>query len=140
MNKPAPEFNLLSLKGDRVLLSSLRGKVVVLNFWATWCGPCIQELPHLQEFYTRNKDKAKIAVLAVTTDENRALVDPFIKKNKYTFNVLFDEGLRGPYEVRGIPTTYIIDSAGNLRVRMVGFNANEKLVPYLEGLVAELAK
>jgi hypothetical protein len=54
--------------------------------------------------------------------------------------VLFDEGLRGPYEVRGIPTTYIIDPEGNLRVRMVGFNTSEKLVPYLEQLVAEYAK
>ncbi len=139
LNKPAPDFELLSLKGNRVKLSSLRGKVVILNFWATWCGPCNQELPHLQEFYEKNKNNSRVALLAVTTDENRALVEPFIKDRNYTFEVLFDESLRDKYEIRGIPTTYVIDPKGNLRIRMVGFNPNEPLVPYLESLVKELS-
>lgn len=137
IDKPMPDFDLLSLTGERVTLASLRGKVVIMNFWATWCGPCRLELPHVQEFYEKTKNDPGVAVVAVTTDENRALVAPFMRQFKYTFPVLFDEGLRAKLEIRGIPTTFIIDPAGMIRLRMVGFNAHEPLVPYLEKLVAD---
>ncbi len=133
----APDFDLLNVKGGRVSLASLRGKVVVINFWATWCGPCIAELPHFQEFYDKMKDDPGVALFAITTDENRSLVDPFLKKNNYTFPVLFDENVRGKFGVRGIPATFIIDPSGMTRLRMVGFNQNEPLVPYLTKLTAQ---
>ncbi len=136
IDKPLPDFEMLSLAGERVSSSSLRGKVAIVNFWATWCGPCRKELPHLQEFYEKTKNDPGVAVLAITTDENRALVAPFIRQQKYTFPVLFDEGLRTKLEIRGIPTTFIVDPGGTIRLRMVGFNSNEPLVPYLQELVA----
>jgi thiol-disulfide isomerase/thioredoxin len=135
LDTPAPDFNLLSLKGEHVTLASIRGKVAIVNFWATWCGPCIAELPHFQEFADQMRRDPGVVVLAVTTDENRALVEPFIKSKGYTFTVLYDEGLRAALGVRGIPATFVIDPKGILRLRMIGFNANEPLVPYLTKLV-----
>ncbi len=137
INEPAPDFNLLNPQGGRVSLASLKGKVVVLNFWATWCGPCIAELPHFQEFYDQVKNDPGVALYAITTDENRGLVGPFLKKNNYSFPVLFDEGVRAKFGVRGIPATFILDPNGMTRLRMVGFNQNEPLVPYLTRLVTE---
>ena len=132
-----PPFALRDISGKEHKLADYRGKVVVLNFWATWCGPCIQELPHLQEFYGRARNDKAVEVLAVTTDENRALVEPFVRSRGFTFPVAFDEGLRAQLEVRGIPATFVIDPAGVIRLRMIGFNPNEPLVPYLERLVEQ---
>jgi len=137
LNEPAPDFSLKATDGRTVRLSSFKGKVVILNFWATWCGPCNLELPHLQEFYDKHKEHKDVALLTISTDENRALVEPFLRRKGYSFPVLYDDGLRTPFKVRGIPTTFIIDPSGRIRVRMVGFNPNEPLVPYLEKLVNE---
>ena len=137
INEPAPDFTLMSVKGERVSLASLRGKVVIINFWATWCHSCIDELPHFQEYYDSVKNDPGVALFAITTDENRGLVDPFLVKRHFTFPVLFDENIRTKFGVRGIPATFIIDPQGMTRLRMVGFNPNEPLVPYLARLVAE---
>lgn len=137
IDKPSPDFSMLSLTGERVTLASIKGKVAVVNFWATWCGPCIKELPHFQEFHEKMKGDPGVVVLAVTTDENRALVQPFISKNKYTFTVLYDEGLKSELGIRGIPATFVIDPKGIIRLRMIGFNNNEPLVPYLTKLVQQ---
>jgi len=137
LNEPAPDFELKATNGQTVRLSSFKGRVVILNFWATWCGPCNLELPHLQEFYDKHKERNDVALLTISTDENKALVEPFLRKKGFTFPVLYDDGLRAQFKVRGIPTTFIIDPSGRIRVRMVGFNPNEPLVPYLEKLVNE---
>ncbi|MGQ9721232.1 MAG: redoxin domain-containing protein [Candidatus Jordarchaeum sp.] len=135
IDEPAPDFELRSVEGKMVKLSSFSGKVVVLNFWATWCGPCNLELPHLQKLYEGIKHSNYATILTINTDENRALVEPFLRKNNYSFPVLYDDGYRTRFKVRGIPTTFIIDPSGRIRVRMVGFNPNEPLVPYLEELI-----
>jgi peroxiredoxin/predicted Zn-dependent protease len=137
IDEPAPDFELKSLDRKIVRLSSFRGKVVILNFWATWCGPCNQELPHLQELYEKMKNDDGVAILTITSDENRALVEPFVRRKKYTFPVLYDEGVRSKYGVRGIPSTFIIDPMGTIRLRMVGYNQNEPLVPYLEKVIEQ---
>ena len=113
IDKPAPDFSLMGLTGSRVTKASLKGKVAIVNFWATWCGPCIKELPHFQEFHEKMKGDPGVAVLAITTDENRALVEPFIRKNRYTFTVLYDEGLKSDLGIRGIPATFVIDPEGH---------------------------
>lgn len=141
INKPAPEFDLVSLTGEKLSLSSLKGKLVIMNFWATYCGPCIKELPHLQEFYEKIKNDSNISVITINCDKNPAFAAPFIRKNNYTFPVLYaDADLRENYGVRGIPTTFIIDAKGEIKLRMVGFNSEEPFVPYLESLVEKYSK
>jgi len=141
INKPAPEFELVSLSGEKVSLSSLKGKLVIMNFWATYCGPCIKELPHLQEFYEMVKNETNVSVITINCDKNPAFAEPFIRKNNYTFPVLYaDADLRENYGVRGIPTTFIIDAAGEIKLRMVGFNSEEPFVPYLKSLVEKYSK
>ncbi len=109
------------LDGSVVRLSENKGRVVLINFWATWCVPCLYELPHVQKLYERYRNKG-LTVLAISTDFDRARVKPFVRKNGYTFPVLFaDPGVQSDYEVRSIPTTYLIDGKGRLRFMQMGY-------------------
>lgn len=141
INKPAPEFELVRLNGAKLSLSSLKGKLIIMNFWATYCGPCIKELPHLQELYDKIKDEGNTIIITINCDKNPAFAEPFVRKNNYTFPVLYaDSDLRENYGVRGIPTTFIIDATGEIKLRMVGFNPEEPFVPYLESLIAKYSE
>jgi thiol-disulfide isomerase/thioredoxin len=122
-----------SLEGESVDLSKLQGKVVLIDFWATWCGPCKASFPYLQKVYAKFKDNAKVVFLAVDTWERLkdvpSTVDnakKFIADNKYTFPVLIDEiankRVSEKYEVEGIPTKFLIDKKGNVAFRSVGFS------------------
>jgi thiol-disulfide isomerase/thioredoxin len=128
VNKPAVEFALKDIQGNLVKLSDLRGKVVVVDFWATWCGPCKASFPYLQKVYDKYKENTKVAILALNTWENESgakqeeLVKKFMAENKYTFPVLYDEGFVEKYGVEGIPTKFIIDKKGNIQFRTIGFD------------------
>ena len=110
---PAVDFNLLDLNGNKVVLSGLKGKIVFLNFWATWCSPCREEMPSMQKLYTRFKDK-DFAMVAVSLNEPASVVEKFFKDYNLTFTALLDSDgeLMTPYGVRAIPATYIIDRDG----------------------------
>jgi thiol-disulfide isomerase/thioredoxin len=133
VNKPAIDFALKNLEGKVVKLSDLRGKVVVLDFWATWCGPCKASFPYLQQVYNKYKDNPKVVILALNTWENVSgkeredLVKKFIAENKYTFPVLYDEGFVEKYGVEGIPTKFFIDKKGMIQFKTIGFTG-EKMV------------
>ncbi len=119
---PAPEFSLPTLSGKSVRLSDLRGKVVLLNFWATWCVPCRTEMPAIEELYQRQKDRG-LEVVAVNLDKlSTAGVEAFVKEVAVTFPVVLDPSWSTAlaYRVLGLPTTYLIDRAGNVVVREVG--------------------
>lgn len=107
----APEFTLKNLEGEDVSLSDYRGKHVFLNFWATWCGYCDQEMPDLQKIYEENDD---IVVLAVSVMETQEEVETYVDENGLSFPVVLDEeGMMGSlYLVRGMPTTYFINKEG----------------------------
>ena len=109
----APNFTLTSLDGSVVTLSDLRGQVVVLDFWATWCGPCEESLPHLQALHQQYADQGVI-VLAINVEENRDQVSRFIQDNSYTFTVLLDSdgAVSNAYGVWGIPYTVVVDQSG----------------------------
>jgi peroxiredoxin len=121
VGKHAPDFVLPGLDGVKIKLSDLRGKPVVVNFWATWCGYCIVEMPLLQQAYDANKDKG-LVILAVNDGETSARAEEFIQANGYTFTVLLDfYGDVVPfYKVRGLPTTFFIDKEGVIRDIRVG--------------------
>jgi peroxiredoxin len=112
---PPVDFNLLDLNGKRVILSGLKGKIVFLNFWATWCSPCREEMPSMQKLNARFKDK-DFAMLAVSLKEPASVVEKFFKDYSLTFTALLDSDgeLMTPYRIRGIPNTYIIDRDGTI--------------------------
>ena len=107
--------------GANQTLSALRGKVVFLNFWATWCGPCREEMPAMETMYNRYKDKG-FEILAVNAGEKEQDVLAFLKNNRYTFPVVLDQDgkVNGAYGVRAIPTSYLIDREGKIILRMTG--------------------
>lgn len=120
-HRPAPEFRVTTLGKKEIRLADLKGKVVVLNFWATWCGPCVEEMPHFEKAVDKYKGIADVVFLAVSTDENRAVVRPFIQKKGYRMMVAYDEGAAEALTVRGIPATFIIDRSGVIQFQDSGF-------------------
>lgn len=120
LEKPL-DFTLTGLKGDQLDLKSLRGRVVVFDFWATWCGPCRQQYPLYQQVQERFKKNPKVVFLALNTDEERAAVKPFVESLKWDKSVYFDEGLSSLLKVSSIPTTMVFNGKGDLVSRMNGF-------------------
>ncbi|MCC8425964.1 TlpA disulfide reductase family protein [Mucilaginibacter sp. UR6-11] len=140
INKPAPDFELKDLDGNPVSLKSLKGKTVVVDFWATWCGPCKASFPGMQMAVNKYKDDPNIKFLFVDTWETGADyitgVKKFIADNKYTFHVLVDEKndagkqakVVNDFGVTGIPTKFLIDKNGNIRFKYVGYSGSSDKV------------
>jgi thiol-disulfide isomerase/thioredoxin len=121
IGKLAPDFQLIGLDKQEVSLSSLRGKPVLLNFWATWCGPCRIEMPFLQEIYEEWAGKG-LVMLAVNIQENPTKVKQFVENAGLTFPVLLSPGNDVPlaYNIRGIPATFFIGADGVIRDIKIG--------------------
>ena len=119
-------FTLTALDGGKLDLKSLRGKVVIFDFWATWCVPCRAQHPLYEELKKRFGDRDDVAFLSVDTDEDHQLVAPFLEKQQWSSkNVVFDNGLVRLLTVTSIPTTIIADKQGRLASRMNGFNGDK---------------
>ena len=115
------EFELESLEGDSISLGSFKGKIVLLNFWATWCGPCREEIPSMQELYEAYQDRG-LEIIAVNLMEDKKSVQKFADSFGMTFPILLDaDGRVGRiYGARAIPTTYLIDAEGYILGGMSG--------------------
>lgn len=124
----APGFELTTLSGEPVKLSDYRGKVVLLDFWATWCAPCRETLPVTQKISNELKDKG-LVVFAVNLKEDNAKVEKYIKENNYTFTTLmdYDGAVAIDYEVQAIPSFVIIDKEGKITQFDVGYSGEENL-------------
>jgi cytochrome c biogenesis protein CcmG, thiol:disulfide interchange protein DsbE len=120
--KLAANFKLKDLNGNEISLASLRGKVVFLNIWATWCAPCREEMPSIESLYNDFKPDKDFVVLAVSQDTESALVAPFIKQHHLEFTVLLDprNEVGDHYGVDGIPETFIIGRDGRIVAHHVG--------------------
>lgn len=121
--KMAAPFALEDLNGRLVTLDDLRGKVVFLNVWATWCGPCREEMPSIETLYDEFKNDKDFVILAVSQDtRGRAAVEPYVEQNGYHFEVLLDpENKVGEsYDVGGVPETFIIDRDGRIVAHHMG--------------------
>jgi len=119
----AANFKLEKLDGTTLSLESLRGKVVFLNIWATWCEPCREEMPSMQTLYDDFKGNKDFVMLAVSQDvKGRAAVAPYVAKNGYHFTILLDpENTIGEtYDVSGVPETFIIDRKGQIVAHHMG--------------------
>ncbi len=133
------KFKLTRLDGSILDLATLRGKVIVMNFWATWCGPCLTELPLFQTTIAKYKEDRDVVFLAVSTDEDRDSVPPFLKQHKFNLPVAYADYLNDFFAVSSIPTTIILDSKGEVSFRQAGYNPRADFVATLSEKI-DLAK
>ncbi len=118
----APDFSTVNIHGDKVTLSQYRGKVVILNFWATWCPPCREEMPSMEALHKAFADKG-LVMLAVNVEENgKDAVTSFLQKSPYSFPILLDEDARiqNTYKVFRFPESFIIDKNGVVVEKIIG--------------------
>jgi cytochrome c biogenesis protein CcmG/thiol:disulfide interchange protein DsbE len=120
----APDFTLKTLEGEQMTLTSLKGKVVLLDFWATWCGPCRESIPHLVNLHKNYREKG-LVILGMSADKGDGdVVRRFVKSMDIPYPIMItpEEVLRS-YGVTALPTTVFIDREGKIREKMIGFNS-----------------
>lgn len=123
MDKPLPDFQISDAEGKTWRLADLQGKVVLINLWATWCGPCRTELPYLQQLFNQVRERKDLLVITLNTDENPGLIMPFLDQNKFTFPVLPASGYVSKLVPElSIPRNWIVDARGVLKLEQIGFN------------------
>ena len=137
--RAAPDFRLATVGGDSLSLAELRGQIVLIDFWATWCGPCLQEMPALQQIYDDYADRG-VEIVAVSCDVTPGVVPDVVARMGITFPVAL-EGLpvQALYRVDGLPTVIIVDRQGVIRFHHLGYapGAEAALVDEIEALLAE---
>lgn len=130
INRPAPSLqSFVDMKGKPVSADLLKNKIVLIDFWATWCGPCMQEMPYLQQLYERYKDNPRVVFMVVNSGARNSLADAqgWSGHKKYTFPVYYntDPDISDKFKFNMIPATYIVDPKGNIRFANVGFEGAE---------------
>ena len=132
--QPAPDFTLPDPDGRQKSLSDWRGQPVLLNFWATWCGPCEVEMPALQAAYNEHQADG-LVVLAVAVDDSADDVRRFFDRHGLTFHPLLDDGTTArQYQVFGLPTSFFIDADGQISVTHVGMLTAQSIESYLSSM------
>ena len=153
INEEAPDFELTDLSGNKVQLSALKGKTVILDFWATWCGPCKMSFPGMQKAIDKYGNEKNVEFLFVNTwetgEDRNKIVSEFIEKNNYDFHVIMDNPVEegssdfnvvSDYGVNGIPTKIIIGPDGKINFKKVGFTGNNEKMLKEIGIMIELTQ
>ena len=139
VNYPAPELTLTDLEGISHSLADFRGQVVLVNLWATWCEPCKEEMPALQAFYEKNKDKG-FTIIAVNDGDPTEDVLQFVKEFGLTFPVWLDPtyiATEQAFKTLGLPSSYVIDRNGTVRLQWLGGIEKRALEKYATPIIAE---
>lgn len=138
VNSPAPIFSLPDLTGADMSLDQWQGKVVILNFWATWCSACLEEMPVLDDLYRQKM--TTLMVIGIAVGDSQSAVEAFIKAHPVRYPILLDEsGVTGAtYQVLGYPTTYFLDREGIIRAKHVGALTHRILEQYFIPLGIDL--
>jgi thiol-disulfide isomerase/thioredoxin len=142
VGKTAPDVTGVNLKDEKTKLSSLKGKVVLLDIWATWCPPCRAMIPHERELVARMKGKA-FELVSVSADDKKETLTDFLKETPMPWTHWWagqDDSILKTFRVRAFPTLYLIDARGVIRKKWVGSPDNAVLDKAVEELVAEAAK
>ncbi|MBU3160736.1 TlpA family protein disulfide reductase [Clostridium frigoris] len=131
----APNFKLSDFNNKELSLSDLKGKKVFLNFWATWCRPCKEEMPEIQKLYEETKN-SDLVIIAIEIGEPLSTVKSFIASNKYSFKVLLDldQSVSAKYNIASIPTSYFIDVDGNIISKRMGAMNIDQMKSYIKTL------
>lgn len=138
---PLPSFSLTDLDGKTWKLASLQGKVLLINVWATWCGPCRQEHPEFQKLYDKLKDRSDVTVISFTVDYDLGKVAPYMKENSYTFPVMpAQEVVDAVLPAVAIPQNWFVDAKGNLQWMQVGFDGDPKWQEMITAKLNEVLK
>lgn len=142
LNETSPSFALVNLDGKKIDIADLKGKVVVVDFWATWCGPCIASFPGMQKMANKYKEDPNVKFIFIDTwervEDKKKTVQDFITSKKYTFDVLLDNDNKvvEQFKVEGIPTKFVIDKNGKIRFKSVGFSgSDDKLIFELTAMI-----
>ncbi|WP_069650483.1 TlpA family protein disulfide reductase [Caloranaerobacter ferrireducens] len=131
----APEFTLETLEGKMASLKDYRGKIVLINFWATWCPYCVREMPDLNRLYLENKDD-NFVVLGIDVAENKSKVENFVKEGGYEFPILLDKTgkVARDYLVSGLPMSVILDEEGRIRAIQLGMMTYPQMKEMLDSV------
>ena len=133
---PAPDFTLIDLNGQEVSHASLRGKVLIIDFWATWCPPCIKEVPEFSDLYRTYSDKGFV-MLGISVDRGSAVVKDFVKKNNVPYPVVMgsSEVVNAYGPMPGIPTTFVINREGQIVEKAVGYRPKSFFEEHIKKLL-----
>jgi len=134
----APDFKLTNRAGGETTLAGLRGQVVMINFWASWCGPCRQEFPALDQIYAKYKPMG-FTLVGINVESERADAERFLGTQKVSFPILFDpqNAVSGSYGVKAMPTTILVDRQGRVRWQHMAYKPGDE-AKYIEQLRAVL--
>ena len=135
---PAPPFTLASRSGGEVSLADLKGQVVMINFWASWCGPCRQEFPALDQIYAKYKPMG-FTLVAINVESEKSDAEKFLAKTPASFPILFDPDnkVSGQYGVSAMPTTVLVDRQGRVRWQHRAYKPGDEAA-YIEQIRAAL--
>jgi len=140
IGQPAPDFTLKSLQGKNLNLKEQRGNIIMINFWASWCGPCRKEMPVLEKFYRKYNDLG-VYVWGVNVEQENQAGRDFLKDLNLTFPIFFDQTntLSATYQVKAMPTTVIVDRNGIIRYVFRGYKSGyeKKYAKAIKKLIRE---
>ena len=138
--QPAPNLTLKTLDNKDLKISDLKGEVVYVDFWATWCPPCRQSFPWMEEMHQRYSDLG-FKIVAISLDNKREVIDQFLKTMTTHFTIAHDPGgeSANEFKVKGMPSSYLIDRKGNIHLTHMGFNDRDKakLESEIKDLIAQ---
>jgi len=133
IGKPAPDFTLTDINGEDITLSNLKGKKVLLNFWATWCPYCVEEMPDLNKIYNENKDE--LVVVGVDVGEDIQIVNKFLRDNGVDYPIVLDTNGRVALKYNAnisLPTSYIIDEEGIIKGNQLGLMTYDQMNSFIK--------